>query len=83
MVAESKDKAIQDIEVLKAARKKLDQINTDEPLNPWDVSYYKNQILKTQYQVDTEEIREYLPTEACIEGMFELYQELLNLEFRN
>ncbi|MCB0383219.1 MAG: Zn-dependent oligopeptidase [Psychroserpens sp.] len=82
LVAESKEKAIQDIDVLKVARKKLDNINTDESLHPWDVSYYKNQILKTEYQVDSEKIREYLPTEACLKGMFELYQELLNLEFR-
>ena len=82
LVAESKEKAIQDIEILKTARKKLDNIDTDKALNPWDVSYYKNQILKTDYQVDTEKIREYLPVDACLEGLFDLYQELLDLEFR-
>ena len=83
LVAESKEKAIQDIEVLKTTRKKIDNISKDEVLNPWDLSYYKNQILKTEYQVDTEKIREYLPVDACLAGMFELYQELLDVEFRN
>jgi Zn-dependent oligopeptidase len=82
LVAESKEKAIQDIEVLKTARKKLDNINTDEALNAWDVSYYKNQILKTDYQVDTEKIREYLPMNECLSGMLKLYQELLAVEFK-
>ena len=82
LVAESKNKAIQDIEVLKTARKNLDDIPTDQTLNPWDVSYYKNQILKTKYKVDAEKIREYLPVDACLEGIFKLYQELLDLEFR-
>lgn len=82
LVAESKDKAIQDIEVLKTIRKKTDNINTNETLNAWDLSYYKNQILKTEYQVDSEKIREYLPMEACLSGLFDLYQELLDVEFR-
>ncbi|MBR9846487.1 MAG: Zn-dependent oligopeptidase [Algicola sp.] len=82
LVAESKEKAIQDIEVLKTARKNRDDIPMDQTLNPWDVSYYRNQILKTKYQVDAEKIREYLPVDACLEGIFKLYQELLDLEFR-
>ncbi|WP_033960512.1 M3 family metallopeptidase [Psychroserpens jangbogonensis] len=82
LIAESKEKAIQDIEVLKTARKKLDNISIDEDLNAWDLAYYKNQILKTEYQVDAEKIREYLPMSACLSGMFELYQELLDVEFK-
>lgn len=82
LVAESKEKAIQDIEVLKTARKKIDNIDTNETLKAWDVSYYNNQILKTEYQVDAEKIREYLPMEACLTGLFELYQGLLDVEFR-
>lgn len=82
LVAESKEKAINDLEVLRTARAKMDNISSDEILNPWDVSYYKNQILKTEYQVDAEKIREYLPIEACLNGMFNLYQELLDVEFK-
>lgn len=82
LVAESKEKALQDIEVLKTARNKDLKINSDKPVNSWDVSYYNNQILKTQYQVDREKIREYLPMDACLKGMFDMYQELLGLEFR-
>ena len=29
-------------------------------LQPWDISYYNNQILKTKFNVDHEKIREYL-----------------------
>ncbi|WP_338733401.1 M3 family metallopeptidase [Mangrovimonas cancribranchiae] len=82
LIAESKEKAIADIDVLKNAREKLDGIAKDQKLNAWDVSYYNNQILKNNYQVDSEKIREYLPMEACLEGMFDLYQELLGVEFK-
>ncbi|OUR93271.1 hypothetical protein A9Q87_04795 [Flavobacteriales bacterium 34_180_T64] len=83
LVAESKEKALQDIEVLKAIRnKEMNTPDSDDSLNPWDVGYYKNQILKTQFQVDNEKMRAYLPMKECLVGMFELYQQVLGLEFR-
>lgn len=83
LVAESKFKALKDIEVIKTVRNKdKNTPNDDSPLNPWDVGYYSNQLLKTQYQVDYEKMRDYLPMDSCLEGMFALYQELLGLEFK-
>lgn len=82
LVAQSKEKAIEDIEVLKAQRAKAFGLDENLALNAWDLGFYKNEILKTQYKVDNEKIREYLPMEACLSGMFEIYQELLGLEFK-
>ncbi|RLD29478.1 MAG: hypothetical protein DRI75_03240 [Bacteroidetes bacterium] len=82
LVAKSKDKAKQDLEILKSIRNKELKAQNDNPVNPWDISYYNNQILKTQFNVDHEKIREYLPMKECLSGMFEIYQELLGLEFR-
>ncbi|WP_412985813.1 M3 family metallopeptidase [Pontimicrobium sp. IMCC45349] len=83
LVAKSKEKAIQDYEVLKAVRnKELNTPNDDSRINAWDAAYYKDQILKNEYKVDNEKMREYLPMQECLAGMFELYQELLGLEFR-
>ncbi|GGZ90444.1 M3 family metallopeptidase [Algibacter mikhailovii] len=83
LVAESKAKALKDIEELKAFRNKNQNTpGDDSPLNPWDISYYSNQLLKTEYQVDYEKMRDYLPMDACLEGMFDMYQELLGLEFK-
>jgi Zn-dependent oligopeptidase len=82
LVAESKEKAIKDVEILKASRNKTVKTPSDAPLNPWDVSYYNNQILKNQFQVDNEKIREYLPMNECLDGMMDIYQELLGLQFK-
>lgn len=83
LVAKSKEKAIKDYEVLKAVRnKELSTPNDDSRINAWDAAYYKDQILKNEYKVDNEKMREYLPMQECLAGMFELYQELLGLEFR-
>ena len=47
-----------------------------------DIGYYKNQLIKKQYQVNNEELRAYFPMEQCLKGMFDIYQKLLGLEFR-
>ena len=83
LVAESKPKALKDIEILKSVRNEdLKTPNDDKSFNTSDFGYYNNQLLKTKYKVDYEQMRDYLPMEACLEGMLNLYQELLGLEFR-
>lgn len=83
LVAESKAKALKDITLLKTVRNiEKNTPNNDNPLNSWDIGYYNNQLLKTKYNVDYEKMRDYLPMEACLDGMFTLYQELLGLQFK-
>ncbi len=52
-----------------------------ESIKPWDILYYQNRILKEDYNVDHEMIREYFPMEACLQGMLDLYQEILGVQF--
>jgi thimet oligopeptidase len=82
LVSQSKEKAKADVKILENQKKK--QFPNERAFNvePWDVAYYKNQILKEQYQVDNEALRAYLPMEQCLNGMFEIYQTLLGLEFK-
>ncbi|MFK5878690.1 MAG: M3 family metallopeptidase [Flavobacteriaceae bacterium] len=82
LVDRSKEKAIADHEVLKVARNKDQNIKSDAPVNPWDISYYNNEILKNKYKVDGEKVREYLPMKESIEGMLAMYQQLLGFEFK-
>ncbi|MDU8886395.1 M3 family metallopeptidase [Yeosuana sp. MJ-SS3] len=82
LISKSKEKAIADVEVLKSQRNKIIGKQSNADLNPWDIGYYNNEILKNEYNVDHERIREYLPMESCLTGMFDLYQELLGLEFK-
>ncbi|MCK7591821.1 Zn-dependent oligopeptidase [Subsaxibacter sp. CAU 1640] len=82
LVKESKPKALKDVEVLKDYRNSVAKTASGTPLNAWDVNYYHNQILKNKFNVDNEKIREYLPMNQCLKGLFEIYQQLLGLEFR-
>ena len=81
LIERSRPKAKQDLQKLSGMRNKMLGIESDETVKPWNVSYYRNQLLKTDYQVDLEKIREYLPMESCLTGMLDIYQELLGFEF--
>lgn len=50
-------------------------------IDPWDVSYYNNQLIKTKYSVDTEQIRQYLPVDVVVDRIMNLYHTILGVTF--
>ncbi len=50
-------------------------------IDPWDVTYYYNQLVKTKYSVDNEEIRQYFPVDVVIDRIMNLYHKLLGVTF--
>jgi len=82
LIERSKEKALKDGETLKKFRTQQSGVTSNEPLNPWDVGYLRNQLLISKYQVDHEALREYFPMESCLSGMLDIYSELLGLEYR-
>ncbi len=82
LVSKSKQKALKDVVVLDNARNEDQHINSDKPINPWDIGYYNNQILKSKYQVDSEKLREYFPMNESLKGMMAIYEQLLGLQFK-
>lgn len=81
LVSRSKDKAKSDI-VLLTAEKKAETGEDISFLEPWDIAYYKNQIIKKKYNVNNEELRDYFPMDQSLKGMMDIYQKLLGFEFR-
>ena len=82
LIDRAKGKAKTDMEVLKEAKKNELGSKTKSDLKAWDIAYYNNQILKTKFQVDHEKIRDYLPMDQCLQGVFDIFKELLGMEFR-
>jgi len=82
LVDKSKEKAIADIAVLEKEKNKAARSKGNTTLQTWDIAYYRNQVLKNNYQVDAEKVREYLPMELCLDGMFDIYQQVLGVQFR-
>ena len=47
-----------------AALKAQEAGDPNARIEPWDVTYYYNQLVKTKYSVDNEEIRQYFPVDV-------------------
>ena len=45
-------------------------------LQPWDVSYFSEQLRKARYDISQEDIRPYLPVDRVLTGLFEVVQRL-------
>ncbi|MGY5859871.1 MAG: M3 family metallopeptidase [Candidatus Thorarchaeota archaeon] len=48
----------------------------------WDLFYYHELLRKEKYSVDQNEIKEYFPMERVVNGVLEVYQTVLNLDFK-
>ncbi len=64
-----------------AALKAKETGDPNARIEPWDVTYYNNQLVKTAYSVDNEEIRQYFPVEVVIDRIMNLYHKLLGVTF--
>lgn len=82
LVERTGEKALKDHETLKVYRNSVSGTASNDQVNPWDMGYLRNQLLISEYSVDHEAIREYLPMDQCLEGMLEIYSELLGVEYR-
>jgi thimet oligopeptidase len=82
LVSLTKEKAKADIILLEKEKKAESKDQKNIQLQAWDISYYTNQMLKNQYQINTEELRAYYPMEQCLKWMFDIYQKLLGLQFK-
>ncbi len=51
------------------------------PLDQWDQTYYENQLQKTKYAVDQNEIRQYFPVQHVIDSVLAIYEQLLGVKF--
>ncbi len=47
----------------------------------WDLFYYHELLRKKKYSVDQNEVKEYFPMDRVVNGVLEVYQTVLNLEF--
>ncbi|MBN2228224.1 MAG: Zn-dependent oligopeptidase [Candidatus Thorarchaeota archaeon] len=48
----------------------------------WDLFYYHEMLMRERYSVDQNEIKKYFPMERVVAGVLEVYQMVLDLEFK-
>jgi thimet oligopeptidase len=64
--------------------RQLKRAETGDPeaqIQLWDWRYYAQQLKKTKYNVDSEQLRNFFPLERTLEGMFAIYQRIFGLKF--
>ncbi len=71
-----------ELSVLCAFKRGMEGRGSDGRIHAWDWRYYDNLLRKTKYEVDSEKVREYFPTDLVVEQMLGVYQTLLGLKFR-
>jgi thimet oligopeptidase len=81
LISRSKDKAKSDVELLQK-QKRYETGDNEATLEPWDIAFYKNQIVKKDFNINNEALRDYFPMEQCLKGMMDIYQKLLGFEFK-
>jgi thimet oligopeptidase len=50
-------------------------------LQTWDWRYFLNEIRKSDYAIDDEQVRAYFPADKVLAGMFQVYQTLFGVKF--
>jgi thimet oligopeptidase len=50
-------------------------------LEQWDQTFYENQLQKTKYAVDQNEIKQYFPVQHVVDSVLGIYQQLLGVKF--
>lgn len=77
-----KRKADKDLEELTAVKRKQTG-NPEAKLDVWDYTFYKSQLLKEKYAVDSEKVAEYFPVDAVVNGLFDITSKLYGIEYKD
>lgn len=58
-----------------------DRENADITIEPWDYRYYAEKVRKAKYDLNSDEVKQYLQLDKLREAMFYVAGELFNFEF--
>ena len=71
-----------DAEISEFRKIKADETgDTNAQINLWDWRYYAEQLKKTKYNVDSEQLRDFFPMQPVLDGMFAIYQSIFGVKF--
>jgi thimet oligopeptidase len=53
--------------------------SSDSQLHIWDLMYYHNKLLETEYQLNQDLIKEYFPLEKVTDGLLNVFSRVLGI----
>lgn len=56
--------------------------DSDAELHPWDIDYYEQKLRESKLSLDKESLREFLPYEQAVSGVFEVAQRVYGISIR-
>jgi thimet oligopeptidase len=68
-------------ELLECKREKTGNSDADT-IYSWEKSFYKTRLLRTKYNLDPEEVKQYLELDNVLEGLFKITQTLFGVSYR-
>src|SRR6185437_5788940 len=69
---------LQELEVFAAGAKSVPSLR----LEPWDVSFYSEQVQRSRFSISQEELRPYFPLPRVLTGLFEVAERLFDVRIR-
>jgi thimet oligopeptidase len=81
LVDRVKQKTAQDMQELLTVKRSTPGNAAATLLNPWEVSYYNELLMKNKYQLDAEQVKEYFELNHVVDGLFKTTQHLFGLKF--
>ncbi|MFH1644710.1 MAG: M3 family metallopeptidase [bacterium] len=82
LATKTQKKELKEFEVMSKELPEGVELTQDGKFYPWDYSFVKEQYKKKHFNVDENEISEYFPVQKTIDGIFNIYQQFLGLEFK-
>jgi Zn-dependent oligopeptidase len=53
-----------------------------DTVEAWDLLYFQKKLLDTKYNLNTDEVRRYFEINHTVEGMFQVYEKLFNIQIK-
>ena len=75
------DKEMAEILELKREHCEKRGVEFDGKIHSWDFRYYLERRKEKLFEIDDEKVREYFPVDVVIEGMLNVYEDMLSLKF--
>ena len=77
-----KSKAQKDYQELLEVKKAIATLEKPAVINTWERGYYNDILLKENYQLDEEKVKEYFSLDDVLSGLFSITQDIFDLEYR-